>query len=727
MAEAAVAEGFTPEFGEGAAAQEQVPAELNLLHFLDRKDFVDCAVRLPAPAPGSEPKGEDEVGGGSGEVVPGHRLALCSASGFFYRRLIVEAKDLTTAPVEGCGDLPAVDLPALPDDEELRRQVDVAGLFPLVLRFVYSGQLWESIEPQVTAENAMGLFALGELLEIRPLAARAFGFLETSVLTPETSARLLYAAARLARATPSSSSRGGGGSFDEPVARCTEVLRQGFEQVCSSPEDLDLLCRLPVDMLQPLLEADELEVLSEATVLEVARRLLRGRMRREEALVTLEGGRLSGAKAAGAPVGGVICEALVVEAPSPEVLLRARAEAPKYSAATDALQLQSGECELGKDLVLRIPKGAFGPGKPGTVAVRVRAAVSREVLLVGSLPSASLPLATAGEGAQTEVSLTTPDGKPGGTLRFKWKAEAAPPEEPVAAPPAEGAEGEGADGGGDAVAAAAAAAEAAVATSAAQFAATISEEQASKVLEAVRFSQLEHKDLLAAIKDPVLLEAGAQQRILEALSSRLDAYESAGQEGSKRQEPRPSTVRRSPGEATANSAELSPVGEAAAATQSGGLGPMSLGGPATSQAALGRPPAPADAAFGGAYGSAALRTRSAGRRVGGPGAGGHPLFPCAVCNAGSLVLRQRDLRWTIECSRYPSCNHAVLLPSSIMAAAVDGHCASCTLRLNVDVRTLTVRVGHQHAATLLKLPGGVDTLRGMCVAGCNDTLQRLGD
>jgi len=62
-----------------------------------------------------------------------------------------------------------------------------------------------------------------------------------------------------------------------------------------------------------------------------------------------------------------------------------------------------------------------------------------------------------------------------------------------------------------------------------------------------------------------------------------------------------------------------------------------------------------------------------------------------------------------------------------MAAAVDGHCASCTLRLNVDVRTLTVRVGHQHAATLLKLPGGVDTLRGMCVAGCNDTLQRLGD
>mmetsp|Transcript_137536 Transcript_137536/g.439060 ORF Transcript_137536/g.439060 Transcript_137536/m.439060 type:complete len:689 (+) Transcript_137536:78-2144(+) len=421
MAEAAVAEGFTPEFGEGAAAQEQVPAELNLLHFLDRKDFVDCAVRLPAPAPGSEPKGEDEV-------VPGHRLALCSASGFFYRRLIVEAKDLTIAPVEGCGDLPAVDLPALPDDEELRRQVDVAGLFPLVLRFVYSGQLWESIEPQVTAENAMGLFALGELLEIRPLAARAFGFLETSVLTPETSARLLYAAARLARATPSSSSRGGGGSFDEPVARCTEVLRQGFEQVCSSPEDLDLLCRLPLDMLQPLLEADELEVLSEATVLEVARRLLRGRMRREEALVTLEGGRLSGAKAAGAPVGGVICEALVVEAPSPEVLLRARAEAPKYSAATDALQLQSGECELGKDLVLRIPKGAFGPGKPGTVAVRVRAAVSREVLLVGSLPSASLPLATAGEGAQTEVSLTTPDGNPGGTLRFKWKAEAAPPE-----------------------------------------------------------------------------------------------------------------------------------------------------------------------------------------------------------------------------------------------------------------------------------------------------------
>jgi len=39
---------------------------------------------------------------------------------------------------------------------------------------------------------------------------------------------------------------------------------------------------------------------------------------------------------------------------------------------------------------------------------------------------------------------------------------------------------------------------------------------------------MEHRELLDAAKDPVLLEAGAQPRIFEALSSRLGAYEKAG-------------------------------------------------------------------------------------------------------------------------------------------------------------------------------------------------------
>mmetsp|Transcript_17620 Transcript_17620/g.26604 ORF Transcript_17620/g.26604 Transcript_17620/m.26604 type:complete len:82 (+) Transcript_17620:69-314(+) len=58
----------------------------------------------------------------------------------------------------------------------------------------------------------------------------------------------------------------------------------------------------------------------------------------------------------------------------------------------------------------------------------------------------------------------------------------------------------------------------------------------------------------------------------------------------------------------------------------------------------------------------------------------------------------------------------------------DGHCAACTLRFNCDVRTLTLRLGwlgRQHSDQLARLPGGVDTLRGVCVAGCNDALQAL--
>ena len=91
-----------------------------------------------------------------------------------------------------------------------------------------------------------------------------------------------------------------------------------------------------------------------------------------------------------------------------------------------------------------------------------------------------------------------------------------------------------------------------------------------------------------------------------------------------------------------------------------------------------------------------------------------------------MQLRQADGRWLARCNRLASCNEAIWLPSTVVAAAVDGHCASCALRLGAEVRTLTVRLGRDQCRALRKLPNGVDTLRGMCIAGCNDMLSLLG-
>jgi len=138
---------------EGAAQEEgiEVPQDLSLLYFLDRTELADCTVRL--------------AGGGGKEAEDGaaqfrcHKLALCAGSGYFLQKFLADG----ASPSD-------VELPELPQDEELRRQVDVAALFPLVLRYLYGSQAWAAIEAQVTPENAMGLFVLGSVLDIRTLA-----------------------------------------------------------------------------------------------------------------------------------------------------------------------------------------------------------------------------------------------------------------------------------------------------------------------------------------------------------------------------------------------------------------------------------------------------------------------------------------------------------------------------------------------------------------------------
>lgn len=666
---------------EGVSATTEVPEDLTLLSFLARKELVDCSVRLPGGSSGGELS--------KGRGVPCHKLALCSASGYFFRRFVMEGAD---------GLNPVVELPSLPEDGELRRQIDVSTLFPVVLRFIYSGQRWEAVEAQVTPNNAMGLFALAELLEIKPLASKAFEFLESSVLCPATAARLLYAAVRLR-----SSSRSG---FAGPCTKCAEVLRNNFFEVCSKAEELDLVCQLPIDVLAPILEADDLDVPTEATVLHIVRQLLRARMQRDEAVLSINRVRLCKAgpllpQLTGA-AGGVVWEALLLEevrVQDPSQLFSARAEATRYVAATQPLQMEesiAGECQVEQELVLNIPLAAVGPGKPGNVVLRARAVSGEkggagEVLLAALLPTDSLPpvgptlLRT--EGSDAEAAVHAP-GAQAGTLHFTWQLSKATAtgegQAPALAALAIGEAGAGAGAEGESRPAARGAASR-------PSAAAFSEEEAARVLGAVRFPHLEHGELLTAVRDPVLLEAGAQPRILEALSSRLEAYERASSDrAAPRQEPRPSTCR--------------------AKAQAGALCAS-----------------PSRALAGSSPGHSGTGGLSSSMKRSTAGGGGHPLFPCNVCRSGAMVLRQREGRWCVECSRHPHCDHGALLPSSVVAAAVDGHCAACTLRLQGDVRTLTIKVGHQHAAALLKLPGGVDTLRGMCVAGCCNTLEILGN
>lgn len=680
-----------PADDTAADAEVEVPEALSLLWFLQRKELSDCGVRLPPTSAVAPP---DDAAEGGGEVVPCHRLALCSGSKFFYRRLLGAAPD---AASEGG---PVVELPPLPDDEALRKQIDVHAVFPLVLRFLYAAQRWEEIEAQVSAQNAMGVFALGQLLEIDTLSRHAFGYIESSVLGPEQASKLLYASVLLQGA--------GRGGFDGPATKCAEVLRATFHELADRPEDMDLLAKLPVSVLGPILEADDLEVPAEANVLRVAQQVLRGRMSRSEVVLKITDAKLFNAPEAlqtlKRAAGGVVWEALIVEDPLQRdfaALAAARADAPKYLAATAASKPQetgSGGCDVAQELSLRVPVASVGPGKPGSVLLRARGATG-EVLLAGALPAAALPAAGGDAATLAEAPMQTASGKPGGAVRFSWRSE------PLEAPPPPPPEGEEA---------AAEAAPGEEASPAAGAEAALSDDEAARILAAVRFPHLEHRELLAAVKDPVLLEAGAQQRILEALSSRLDAYEHAGEDqASQRQEPRPSTLRGGPKDA------------ASLGRRGAGASPPKRPQPPP-PAAKGGPEAqrPLPGGGGGALG-AARRSLSASRRRGG-GVSGHPLFQCGSCGSGSLVLRQRDLRWCVECSRYPSCLQALQLPTCIMAAAVDGHCAVCTLRLGTDVRTLTVRVGREHSATLLRLPEGMDTLRGMCVAGCSDTLALLG-
>lgn len=109
---------------------------------------------------------------------------------------------------------------------------------------------------------------------------------------------------------------------------------------------------------------------------------------------------------------------------------------------------------------------------------------------------------------------------------------------------------------------------------------------------------------------------------------------------------------------------------------------------------------------------------------------GQELFVCAACGGqGQLTLRQHtDGRWCAQCSRHPACQRIEWLPRCVVAASVDGRCATCSGRFG-EVYTMRLQVNSAElVAAVLGGRGDGETtmLDGACAAGCNDALwQRL--
>lgn len=581
-----------------------MPEDLNLLHFLGREELSDCSVRLPAS--GALPAQE----------VKCHRLALCSTSGYCFQKFL--------AP-----DAPSsLDLPELPDDAELRRQMPLQSLFQLVLRFAYGGQKWEALEALVTPESCPGLYALAKLLDARALVMAVD---EAMDLNAGTAPKLLYVASQLKDQA----------DFQSALDRSLEVVRDGFGALCLSPPHMGLLAKLPVSLLVRLLEQDALNVPQEENVLRFVRHVLWRRLLREEKLLTLSGGLEGFESLEGLQLRWESMAAEDADSLSPAV--------DRYSASEVAPEGSADIPELSHRM----------PAEYGT-SITLTALKGEEVLFAAKLPiNLEEP---AAEDLRQEAFL---DGK-SVTIRYKYTLSEAPPEEPEAPAAAEGAE------------------EPPEAAESTKPDAALNAEETKRLLGVVRFGQLDHQQLLLAVKDPVLEKAGAQPHLLGALSARLAVYEAA---------------------------------EAADTAAQGPARPSTRGQPAPAPQAPQAPTAPV------------VEPPTAPPQEGGPvllrGSMGATLFPC-TCGEGPMQLRQAEGRFVARCNRLASCGQAFWLPSSVVAAAVDGHCAVCALRLGAEVRTLTVRLGRDQCRALRKLPSGVDTLRGMCIAGCHDMLSILG-
>lgn len=453
-----------------------------MLHFLQREELHDCIVRLDETKPDAK-------------EFKCHRVVLSSSSRYFYERFITAEAPATAGS--------SVVLPALPEDEEVRRQVDIAAIFPLVLTYAYGGQRWEAIAAEVTTQNAMGLFVMAILLGIPSLAAETFDFIATTVLNASTATRLLYSAVTLGAS-------GSAEDFQDVRDRCIEELQHGFNDASTNPEDLRLLCKLPIDVLAQILDSDELCVPSEGVVLQAVRSILDTRSGgvSDETLTILHM-RLSDAsevmpQLSAQAATGAIWEAEIVQTGKKAVT------SPKPFSPT-----AQGEIAVEEELKLLIPR--LAPGSDAQVTLRCRAAGDTasggdagEILLGGSASLQQLLSAPSTDTGQS-IQMMTPAGAPAGLLRFGCRREAA-------ASQAEETK-----------------------TEDQPLDVSLKPGEAMHLLGTVRFPHLSHEELITASRDPVLIAAGAQEQVLHALSAKLERHEHAQSAVLSGRPPRPST------------------------------------------------------------------------------------------------------------------------------------------------------------------------------------------
>eukprot|EP00929_Paragymnodinium_shiwhaense_P093208 TRINITY_DN53353_c0_g1_i1.p1 TRINITY_DN53353_c0_g1~~TRINITY_DN53353_c0_g1_i1.p1 ORF type:complete len:712 (+),score=101.38 TRINITY_DN53353_c0_g1_i1:34-2169(+) len=692
---------------ESAGEDVTLPSPLNLLHFLSNTSLADCEVRVTSDekqgAGDSSAKEEPTETPKEGASFQCHRVVLCAGSGYFYRKLVLQPP-----PSDETSGVPVIELPGLPSDATLRKHVDSARLFPIVLKYLYAGLSWAAIQDQVTAEDIIAIVILSNQLQIAPLAAESLAHLEKTALTAKSVAGILRASVCM-RHEPSGTDVA---VWESLVKKCTEVLVTGFSDAADGDLNMQYLTDLPMELLEGILHSDDLAVATEAQVLQFVRRVLLARLSRQEAELQICNVKFCGALAATASrFSSAAWDFFVAEERHPTVPLSDRYR--KTAAAT------AGETSGDHDVVgatpisICIPWAAVSSNWPGHVAVRARSSNSKQgpagtdgssVLLGTLLTNERLQVANnsgsvAAPGVEKsepvdekqqwqsgEASLKSGAGEAAGIVKFQWLLQRLPAPDAASAtePPNDGEDG------------AAATSKEKSMPEAPICGRSLTEVDARHLLAAVRFPHLSHPELLAATKDTVLIEAGAQQQVIDGLSSRLNIHEPTADGGVPKLQP----ARRSIASCAALLARP-PSGPAKQTMRRGSQASVKQAAAATAFPSTGR--------SGGAFRPA-----------------GHPLFPCSC--GGQLVLRQSDSdsgarQWCAQCTSHP-CTHAVWLPACVVAAAVDGHCASCSLRLKSDVRTLTVRMSGGQSRSIV--PGGGDTLKGLCVAGCSgEVLQRL--
>ncbi|CAD7937101.1 unnamed protein product [Amoebophrya sp. A120] len=485
----------------------------------------------------------------------------------------------------GGGD--EITIPSLPNDPIVRKELDLTDAVPLALRYCYCNQDWTEIEPDIM--DPVALFAVATLLKIKSLVAKTLEHIEENVLSRETCATLFYHATLLGSGAADLCEMARQALLNEycylNADDHAKLVRLPMTTLLPLLQDDDLLVQdegevysLVNKVLRTRLPRKE-QTLTLNNVKIMEAQYFVNQPALFEVLVVESGCAIcegSYYPAENEKYASRTTERLTIEPgtrgefPFPEEEGYALSlEMPSlYNTNVSALQAP--------DLVIRALKEILPAETEGaSEEVKVDNALRYEVIAEGVLPREAFvkqpsspsarkrlglpaldatskeakPVSTAeetGEGGAGEENAEAAEdqpvysvtvslkGQPMGEIQFsvtiaekgtadgeegaEGAAEGAGEE---AAPPAEApAEGEeGAEGGAE---------EDPNKEPEVKAGLPLDEVDVDALLDAVRFPFLQHQTLVDAARDPVLHEANAQHLVVEALSSRLSAYEPGG-------------------------------------------------------------------------------------------------------------------------------------------------------------------------------------------------------